>query len=405
MPVFYLILVAVAAGDIVWWCWADRRLRGASKPRRLWRILLALFMGSQLCYELYFALAQHSARRLHRWAPRPFLASTFIWHLLALPCALGIVAVITAAGAVRHRRRPLAAPFPLVPSAPQYSRRQVLATAAALATPPMLTALGVARAVPMLDEFRVRSIDLVVPSLPPNLDGLRIAHLSDTHVGRFTGRTVLPRLIDATNRLRADLVLFTGDLIDLSLDDLPRAIDAIARIDPRHGLALIEGNHDLIEDADAFDARVMAAGLPLLVDQSLTFTIRNERVQVLGMRWGVATGDRRRAGAAAWNHSVELMERQREPGAFPILLGHHPHCFDAAAAAGFPLLLSGHTHGGQLMLSKSIGAGPLFFHYWSGVYRKPASQLVVSNGIGNWFPLRINAPAEIISLTLHRSAY
>jgi hypothetical protein len=81
-------------------------------------------------------------------------------------------------------------------------------------------------------------------------------------------------------------------------------------------------------------------------------------------------------------------------------LAHHPHAFDAAAAAGVPLTLSGHTHGGQLMLNEQLGFGPAMFRYWSGWYRKGVSQLVVSNGVGNWFPLRVNAPAEIIHLTL-----
>ena len=70
--------------------------------------------------------------------------------------------------------------------------------------------------------------------------------------------------------------------------------------------------------------------------------------------------------------------------------------------AGIPLTLSGHTHGGQLMLNERLGAGPVMFRYWSGLYRKGASRLVVSNGVGNWFPLRTQAPAEIIHLTLRR---
>jgi len=73
----------------------------------------------------------------------------------------------------------------------------------------------------------------------------------------------------------------------------------------------------------------------------------------------------------------------RQPGAFPILLAHHPHAFDTAAAAGIPLTLAGHTHGGQLMLNERLGAGPVMFRYWSGLYRKPdGNALFVSNGVG-----------------------
>jgi uncharacterized protein len=93
---------------------------------------------------------------------------------------------------------------------------------------------------------------------------------------------------------------------------------------------------------------------------------------------------------------------QRDQGAFPILLAHHPHAFDTAAAAGIPLTLAGHTHGGQIHVSDQVGFGPWIFRYWSGQYRLADSVCVVSNGTGNWFPVRVNAPAELIHLTLRR---
>jgi predicted MPP superfamily phosphohydrolase len=86
-----------------------------------------------------------------------------------------------------------------------------------------------------------------------------------------------------------------------------------------------------------------------------------------------------------------------DPDAFSILLTHHPHCWDESIV---PLTLSGHTHGGQLMLNERIGAGPILFRYWSGLYQRGDQKLVVCNGVGNWFPLRTHAPAEIIHLTL-----
>jgi predicted MPP superfamily phosphohydrolase len=262
--------------------------------------------------------------------------------------------------------------------------------------------IGVARALPQLGDFRIRSLHLQFAGLPHNLDGLRIAHVSDIHIGRYTRRGSLPKIVEATSQLKADLVVFTGDLIDLSLQDLDRGIDLMKQFDPRHGIVMIEGNHDLIEDAVEFDRRTRAAGLPLLVDETMTFSISGERVQLLGMRWGTPGGNRRRhADDAAFHQSLRTLLPQREPGAFPIVLAHHPHAFDAAAAMSLPLVLSGHTHGGQLMISEQLGCGPLLFRYWSGLYHKGASQLVVSNGVGNWFPLRVNAPPEIIELTLH----
>src|SRR5262249_46388705 len=153
-------------------------------------------------------------------------------------------------------------------------------------------------------------------------------------------------------------------------------------------------NHDLIEDGDEFVRRTKAR-IPLLVNESRVVPIRGQLVQLLGLNWN--RDDELIA------KSVRELAGQIVPGAFPILLAHHPHAFDAAAAAGVPLTLSGHTHGGQLMLSETLGFGPLMYRYWSGLYRKPehdGAALVVSNGVGNWFPVRIGAPAEIIELTL-----
>jgi predicted MPP superfamily phosphohydrolase len=266
------------------------------------------------------------------------------------------------------------------------------------ATPMLLTGAGVAYAPKQLREFRIRPMGVELPGLPQELDGLRIALVSDLHVGTFTSVQTVRRAVEETSRLDADLVLLPGDLINDSLADLSDALDAVRNIQSRHGAYLCVGNHDLIDDGTEFVRRVRTR-VPLLVNDSRVVTIRGRHVQLLGVPWR-----RDEEGIAS---SVQEVARQITPGAFPILLAHHPHAFDASAAAGIPLTVSGHTHGGQLMLSESVGFGPLLYRYWSGLYRKPApngASLVVSNGVGNWFPLRTRAPAEIIHLTLRSAA-
>jgi predicted MPP superfamily phosphohydrolase len=98
---------------------------------------------------------------------------------------------------------------------------------------------------------------------------------------------------------------------------------------------------------------------------------------------------------------MERMRREIDEHAFPIVLAHHPHAFDHAE--GFPLMLAGHTHGGQIMLNETTGFGPWLFRYWSGLYRREGRTLFVSNGTGNWFPIRVNAPAELVQLTLRQA--
>jgi predicted MPP superfamily phosphohydrolase len=250
----------------------------------------------------------------------------------------------------------------------------------------------VLRSMQQLRSFRINRVELPLAKLPKELDGLTIAQVSDVHVGRFTRASMLPQIVEATNALKADLVLMTGDLIDLTMSDLPTALQFVSKIDPRHGLYLCEGNHDLIEDPVGFETTVKQAGYKLLVDESDVVSVKGHPVQLLGMMWT----RKEEAIVGAMSRLVPQMHHD----AFPILLAHHPHAFDTAAAVGVPLTLSGHTHGGQIMLNERLGAGPAMFRYWSGLYRKPGSALFVSNGVGNWFPLRINAPAEIVHITL-----
>jgi predicted MPP superfamily phosphohydrolase len=271
------------------------------------------------------------------------------------------------------------------------NRREFLGILTA-AAPALLTGAGVAYSQRQLCEFRIRPIGVSLPGLPPELDGLTIALVSDLHVGTFTNSETVKRAVEETSRLEADLILLPGDLINNALADLSDALDAVCNMQSRYGAYLCVGNHDLIEDGQEFVRRVRAR-VPLLVGESRVVPVRGRLVQLLGLPWN--------RGAALIEDSVRQLAREITPGAFPILLAHHPHAFDAAAAHGIPLTVSGHTHGGQLMLSDSVGFGPLLFRYWSGFYRRPnGASLVVSNGVGNWFPLRAGAPAEIIHLTL-----
>jgi uncharacterized protein len=276
----------------------------------------------------------------------------------------------------------------------KWTRRELLGAVAA--SSPVLATFGTtAFCLPRLKRFRIREITLSLKDLPQELDGMRIAHITDTHVGKFTRGRVLDDIVTATNRLDADLVLFTGDLIDNTLRDLPAAVKMLQAFTSRSGLFIIEGNHDLFEDPKAFERGVREAGLTLLRNQSATVNVRGVPVQLLGIVW--------KHGQAAMARDVDAMVKLRDPTAFPILMAHHPHAFDRAAAHGFPLTLAGHTHGGQVMLTPDLGAGSAMFRYWSGLYEKSGSHLVVANGTGNWFPLRINAPAEIIHLTLRKT--
>ncbi len=392
-----LILVSVLAGDVLGWGWADRRAR-RWRQARAWRLLIGVFMGGQLALLLWTISGRVPGASVLGRPPQPLMAAGYLWHLLILPVACILVAAAgVLGGAWRWGRRLVAAgPAPAVRTDDAPTRRQLLGTAATV-TPALLTGAGAAYSRKQVREFRVRPIGVPLPGLPPELDGLRIALVADLHVGTFTNGRTVRRIVEATSRLDADLVLLPGDLINHALADLSDALDAVCNMQSRHGAYLCVGNHDLIDDGAEFVRRARAR-VPLLVNESRVVRVHGHPVQLLGLPWS--------RDEAVIARSVGELARQVAPGAFPILLAHHPHAFDAAAAAGIPLTVAGHTHGGQLMLGDRVGFGPLLYRYWSGLYRKPehGSALVVSNGVGNWFPVRTCAPAEIIDLTLRSVA-
>jgi hypothetical protein len=374
------------AVDAAWWIFSTRLAQGVP-----WKIVTTIFVGAQVAGLLLIIGGRMFRGEWDRLLPKFAVSAIFIWHFIGL--AIALIAMVALSVVLIAERKGVERKDPGA-----LSRREFLGMAAALA-PPIFTLGLTGVAMMQLDRFRVRRFVLPIPELPRDLDGLTIAHVSDIHVGRFTSGRVLREMVDATNDLRADLVLLTGDLINDALADLSEGLALVKSLDPRHGLWMIEGNHDLIENGAEFERRVRESGVPFLLDESAMLTIRGVDVQILGLRWTRAHTKKRDRFIS--EHVRELL-KQRRQDAFPILLAHHPHAFDAAAEAGVPLTLSGHTHGGQLMLNERLGFGPAMFRYWSGLYTRGGSRLVVSNGVGNWFPIRTHAPAEIIHITLRK---
>lgn len=401
MSIITALIPALIVLDLLWWFSANRLLRKAGWKGRA-RLLHSLFFGFQLAALFAVIASRHSELWDH--LPRFVTTAVYLWHMLILPLLIPLLLLGAIMSLVWWVIRKIRSGKPVHSQTGDVgmSRRAFLAATAAF-TPQLFTVGLTAIALRQLEEFRVRRMTIPIRDLPPALDGLTIAHVSDMHAGRFTRSSVLREMTAAVNDLRSDLILLTGDLINGALHELPEGIDAVRRLDARSGVYMIEGNHDLFQGRQAFESRVKNSGIPLMVNETTQLTVRGHPVQLLGLRWG-GPSFQRRSGyddatiAASFAELIAL----RDPEAFPILLAHHPHAFDPAAAAQLPLTLSGHTHGGQLMLNAETGFGPWMFRYWSGHYTKGDSHLIVSNGVGNWFPLRSRAPAEVIHLTLQR---
>lgn len=379
--------------DVIWWIVLARATNHSG------RVIISIFMIAMMLGLIGIIAARMSRAGWDRLIPKFAVSAIFIWHFLGLGLLviIGILLIPILLGQkiISHNAP---AKTGLVAESSAWSRRDFLRFSAAM-LPPVFTFSLTGIALAQLNKVRVRRFVLPIVDLPKELDGVTIAQVSDMHVGRFTKGEVLQKTVRLVNEMRADLVLLTGDLINDALADLDTGLEIARAMESRFGVAIIEGNHDLIENPGKFETRVKASGIPFLLNESMIVDVRGVPVQLLGLRWTRVHGDGRDAAIGA---DVRKLLEQRNTEAFPILLAHHPHAFDAAAEAELPLTLSGHTHGGQLMLNEQLGFGPALFRYWSGLYTRGRSKLIVSNGVGNWFPLRVNAPAEIVHLTLRR---
>jgi uncharacterized protein len=392
----FTIIGLMISLDVIWWIVLARLTNHA-----IGRVVISIFMIAMMVGLIAVIAARMYRGNWDRFIPKFAVSAIFIWHFIGLGLlsliGLVLIPILLGQKIVRvTRNAPIKVERSAQPS--DWNRREFLRFAGAM-LPPVFTLSLTGIAMDQLNNIRVRRFVLPIAALPKELDGTTIAQVSDIHVGRFTNGKVLQEMVGMVNEMRADLVLLTGDLINDALADLDTGLELTRALEARFGLAIIEGNHDLIENPAEFERRVRASGIPFLLDESTIIDVRGFPVQLLGLSWTRVHGQGRDAAIAV---AVKKLLERREAGAFPILMAHHPHAFDAAADAGLPLTLSGHTHGGQLMLNEQLGFGPALFRYWSGLYERDQSKLIVSNGVGNWFPLRVNAAAEIVHLTLRR---
>jgi len=399
MSLLHNILGVFCAVDLFVW-WRSARALGRTVHRGV-RLALHGFFTAQIAILAAMIWASHIRDGCHM-IPAWILSLTLIWHLLVAPIALvGSLLGLTSQAVAGFFRFLMPKPAEPAVNNSGLSRRDFLGTVAALIPPVLTFSLG-AVAAGQSGEFRIRRLTVRIPSLPAALDGMTIAHLTDLHVGPLTKGCVLKKIVAEANKLEADLMLFTGDLINSDLDFLPLAVETLRALRPQP--VLCEGNHDVGANPGGFESGVKEAGFCLLLDEAVTVSVRGVPVQLLGLRWDGPGNLERHHDESGLAASMDAVLRQRDPAAFPILLAHHPHAWDYCG--DIPLTLSGHTHGGQLMLNEQHGFGSLMFRYWTGLYSRPATlahaaqTLLVNNGIGNWFPLRAAAPAEIVHLTL-----
>lgn len=277
---------------------------------------------------------------------------------------------------------------PLLLLAPTLARSSAIAV---LVLAALFTLVGYANA---RRVARVVQVEVPLANLPPELVGFTIVQLSDIHVGPTIKRDYVQAVVERVNRLEADVVAITGDVVDGSVEHLRPHTAPLGELRSRYGNYLVPGNHEYYAGAAPWQAEFERLGLQVLNNRHVVIEHQGARLVLAGVTdYSAAAFDPAQA-------SDPVAALAGSPAALPrILLAHQPRSAPAAAAAGFDLQLSGHTHGGQFWPWNFFV--PLQQPFTAGLHRLGNLLVYTSRGTGYWGPpKRFGAPSEITVLRL-----
>ncbi len=245
------------------------------------------------------------------------------------------------------------------------------------------------------EHLVVERVQIPIKNLKPAFEGFRIVQMSDFHLYPLTKLDLVEQAVAIANSLKPSLTVLTGDYVWHEVEAIFDLVPALANLDAQHGVFSIIGNHEIWTDIDVIRTAFAAQRLPILENQGLPLTIGDEMIYLAGLDDG-------------WSGEPDLDAALQDlPDGVPvILLMHEPDLADTYSLdSRVSLQLSGHSHGGQVRLSRSrpILLPYLSWKYDQGLYRVNDMWLYTSRGIGiTNVPVRFNCPPEITEITLVR---
>jgi predicted MPP superfamily phosphohydrolase len=255
------------------------------------------------------------------------------------------------------------------------------------------SALGEMARVALAEPFMlaIERQQVFLRRLPKALDGLRLVHLSDFHYGPLTDSRHLERAVKAANDLRPDVIALTGDYISQDRVYAAPCAELVGRLQARFGVFAVLGNHDHWTDAALIADLFRAEGIQLLINEGM-------RLELKGQSFWMAGVDDTMVGL----EDLSLALAGSSDDELRLLLAHNPIILRRAARAGVDLVLSGHTHGGQVTLrpEKSRSGRPRR-RLLRGLGRRGNTQIYVTRGLGTVvLPIRYGCPPEVSVLEL-----
>ena len=253
-----------------------------------------------------------------------------------------------------------------------------------------LTGAGVYGVAYERHHLGLTNVELPVSGLVPALDGLRIGLVTDVHHSRMVPASDVVNAVQLVMQARPDLIVLGGDYVTWGERAYVRPVaELLAPLAAPNGVFAILGNHD--DDRD-MPAALSAKGFTVLKDQRTRITVRGEALEIAGIRFWT-----RRAPDIA-----RVLRRVKDT---VLLLAHDPRRLTEAAALDVPAVLSGHTHGGQVVLPGLGAIARREFPVVAGLGRRDNTNIFVSKGVGTvYVPVRINCPPEVAIVTLRRQS-
>ena len=245
-------------------------------------------------------------------------------------------------------------------------------------------------------QIRLERVVLQTMKLPASVEKITIAQISDVHLGPMVGERRLARIVRLLERVRPDLVVATGDLVDAQMDRLNNLAAMLASLNPPLGKFAIAGNHEFYAGIHQSGLFLKAAGFTLL---------RNEGCNLNGFLYLVGVDDpagkRRYPELSAVGKEEKILFAELDSEKFTLLLKHRP-TLEKESVGQFDLQLSGHTHGGQIFPFNLVTR--IFYPRQTGLHRlEKGSALYVSRGTGTWGPpMRFLSPPEVTLIELQR---
>jgi predicted MPP superfamily phosphohydrolase len=239
----------------------------------------------------------------------------------------------------------------------------------------------------------------LIEDLPKDFEGLKILQVSDPHLRHYVTLEDLEHVCQEASQYSPDLVLATGDIAD-DLKQLPDALKLMHDLKAPLGIYACLGNHEYYRGIEEVRRIYDNSPVPLLVDEAVRVPVKNSMLLVGGTDDPVSFGSKHQD---FYKQCIDFILTRHHAGDLSVLMAHRPDALDMAAESGINLVLSGHTHGGQIgFFGKSVFEGVWPDRYLWGEYSKGKTKLFTTSGMGHWFPFRLGCPREALIFELHR---